>query len=118
MWLYHKGEFVGSGLTGEQRQNVHGYAVTPEEIVLQLECVTELHDHPRYGSPLEDGSFSTWPRVDVEFDKSEIHGFCKDFPQHIFVFNRFLVWLYSSLKRYIYVSQQRCTVGTQTKKSQ
>ena len=70
VWLYHKGEFVGSGFTGEQRQTVHGYAVTPEEIVIQVECVTELHDHPRYGYPLEAGSFSTWSRVDVDFNKS------------------------------------------------
>ena len=36
----------------------------------QVECVTELHDHPRYGYPLEAGSFSTWSRVDVDFNKS------------------------------------------------
>ena len=41
-----------------------------KEIVIQLECVTELHDHPSYGYPLEAGSFSTWPRVDVDFKKS------------------------------------------------
>ena len=69
VWLYHRGEFVGSGLTGERRANVHGYAVTPEEIVVQLECATELYDHPTYGFPLEAGSFSTWPRVDVDFNK-------------------------------------------------
>ena len=41
-----------------------------KEIVIQLEYVTELHDHPSYGYPLEAGSFSTWPRVDVDFNKS------------------------------------------------
>ena len=73
MWLYHNGDFVGSGLlTGEQeqRQNIHGYAVQEEEIIVQLEHIMELHNHPLYGYPLEAGGFTTWPRDNVDFNQS------------------------------------------------
>ena len=71
VWLYHNGDFVGSGFrTGEQeqRQTIHGYAVHEEEIIVQLETIMELPTHPIYGTtvPLEAGSFTTWPRANVE----------------------------------------------------
>ena len=69
VWLFHKRKFKGSGfLLGEQRQNIHGYPVAPDDIVIQLEHVTELDVHPRSGYPLEAGSFTTWPHADIDFN--------------------------------------------------
>ena len=38
VWLFHKRKFIGSGLLlGEQRQNIHGYPVAPDDIVTHLD---------------------------------------------------------------------------------
>ena len=70
VWLYHDRKFIGSGfLLGEQRQTIHGHPVAPDDIGIELEHVTELDVHPRYGYPLEAGSFTTWARADIDFNK-------------------------------------------------
>ena len=71
VWLYHERKFIGSGLLRGERHNIHGYPVAPDDSGVQLEHVPELDFHPRYGYPLEAGSFTTWPRADFISHKSQ-----------------------------------------------